>query len=78
MKALKDRNTVKISVAAYEKMLGWKRKRLARFTENVNELLQLPDIFGKYLTGGDVIDYMKKSYGIDIDELEVNVKYDKN
>lgn len=105
MKTLKDRNTVKISVAAYEKMrdevyqvaladgakqgiaiclialertLGWRKKRLERIVESADEILHWPDIFGKDVTGDDAISYLRKEYDIDLDELEVNVKYDKN
>lgn len=98
MKALKDRNTVKISVTAYEqmrdeiyqvaladgakqgvaiclialeKMLGWRKKRLERVVENVDEILSWPDVFGKDVTGDDAISHLKNEYGIDLDELNM-------
>lgn len=69
---------IAICLIALEKMLGWRKKRLERVVENVDEILSWPDVFGKDMTCDDAISYLRKEYDIDLDELEVNVKYDKN
>lgn len=51
----------------------WGKKRLTELFDRLNSLLQMPKIFGKDITGDDVIEYMKETYGIDADDLKVEV-----
>lgn len=51
----------------------WGKKRLKELFDRANSLLQMPKILGNDVTGDDVIEYMKEMYGIDVDDLKVEV-----
>lgn len=52
----------------------WKEKRLSRFTGGVQDILKLPSVLGKDIDGNTVVDYLRNEFGIDVDELEMEVK----
>lgn len=52
----------------------WKEKRLSRFTGGVQDILKLPSVLGKDNDGDTVVEYLRNELGIDIDELEMEVK----
>lgn len=52
----------------------WKEKRLSRFAGGVQDILKLPSVFGKDIDGNTVVEYLRNEFGIDIDELEMEVK----
>ena len=39
----------------------------------MDDLLHLPQIFGHDVTAYDAIAYLRKTYGIDVDQLDVQV-----
>lgn len=47
--------------------------RLKRIFDGVQELLQMPSVLGKEITADDAIRYLRSEYGIDVDDLSVNV-----
>ena len=79
MNTRKDRYAVRISESSYiemqeqalEKAFGWRKVRLERVYGVVDELLHLPQIFGHDVTADDAIAYLRKTYGIDVDQLDV-------
>ena len=54
-----------------EQAFGWRKVRLERVYGVVDELLHLPQIFGHDVTADDAIAYLRKTYGIDVDRLDV-------
>lgn len=52
----------------------WKEKRLSRFAGGVQDILKLPSVLGKDVDGNTVAEYLRNEFGIDIDELEMEVK----
>ena len=52
----------------------WKEKRLSRFAGGVQDILKLPSVLGKDIDGNTVVEYFRNEFGIDIDELEMQVK----
>lgn len=52
----------------------WKEKRLSRFACGVQDVLKLPSVFGKDIDGNTVVEYFRNEFGIDVDELEMEVK----
>lgn len=74
-KALQDgaRQGVAVALVAIEKALGWRTVRLKRIFDGVQELLQMPSVLGKEITADDAIRYLRSEYGIDVDDLSVNV-----
>ena len=52
----------------------WKEKRLSRFAGGVQDILKLPSVFEKDIDGNTVVEYLRNEFGIDIDELEMEVK----
>ena len=75
MNTSKDRYAVRISESSYiemqEQAVGWRKIRLERVYGVVDELLHLPQIFGHDVTADDAIAYLRKTYGIDVDQLDV-------
>ena len=53
---------------------NWKEKRLSRFAGGVQDILKLPSVLGKDIDGNTVVEYFRNEFGIDIDELEMEVK----
>jgi hypothetical protein len=53
---------------------NWKEKRLSRFAGGVQDILKLPSVLGKDIDGNTVVEYLRNEFGIDIDELEMEVK----
>ena len=52
----------------------WKEKRLSRFAGGAQDILKLPSVLGKDVDGNTVAEYLRNEFGIDIDELEMEVK----
>lgn len=52
----------------------WKEKRLSRFAGGVQDILKLPSVLGKDIDGNTVVEYLRNEFGIDIDEMEMEVK----
>lgn len=52
----------------------WKEKRLSRFVGGVQDILKLPSVLGRDIDGNTVIEYLEEEFGIDVDELEMEVK----
>lgn len=52
----------------------WKEKRLSRFAGGVQDILKLPSVLGKDIDGNTVIEYLEEEFGIDVNELEMEVK----
>lgn len=52
----------------------WKAKRLSRFAGGVQDILKLPSVLGRDIDGNTVIEYLEEEFGIDVDELEMEVK----
>lgn len=52
----------------------WKEKRLSRFAGGVQDILKLPSVLGRDIDGNTVIEYLEEEFGIDVDELEVEVE----
>ena len=52
----------------------WKEKRLSRFAGGVQDILKLPRVLGRDIDGNTVIEYLEEEFGIDVDELEMEVK----
>lgn len=52
----------------------WKEKRLSRFAGGVQDILKLPSVLGRDIDGNTVIEYLEEEFGIDVDELEMEVK----
>lgn len=52
----------------------WKEKRLSRFAGGVQDILKLPSVLGKDIDGNTVVEYLRNEFGVDIDELEMEVK----
>ena len=71
--ALRDgaKQGIAVALVALEKALGWRKIRLERVYSVVDELLHLPQIFGHDVTADDAIAYLRKTYGIDVDQLDV-------
>ena len=70
--ALRDgaKQGIAVALVALEKALGWRKIRLERVYGVVDEL-HLPQIFGHDVTADDAIAYLRKTYGIDVDQLDV-------
>lgn len=73
--ALRDgaKQGIAVALVALEKAFGWRKVRLERVYSVVDDLLHLPQIFGHDVTADDVIAYLRKAYGIDVDQLDVQV-----
>lgn len=71
--ALRDgaKQGIAIALVALEKAYGWRKVRLERVYSAVDELLHLPQILGRDVTADDAITYLRKAYGIDVDQLDV-------
>ena len=71
--ALRDgaKQGIAVALVALEKVFGWRKIRLERVYGVVDELLHLPQIFGHDVTADDAIAYLRKTYGIDVDQLDV-------
>ncbi len=71
--ALRDgaKQGIAVALVALEKAFGWRKVRLERVYSVVDELLHLPQIFGHDVTADDAIAYLRKTYGIDVDQLDV-------
>ncbi len=54
-----------------EKLLGWRRMRLTRVFDAMQEILLMPAMFGKDVTAEDAIKHLRKEYGVDVDKLDV-------
>ena len=69
--ALRDgaKQGIAVALVALEKAFGWRKIRLERVYGVVDELL--PQIFGHDVTADDAIAYLRKTYGIDVDRLDV-------
>ena len=52
---------------------GWKQKRLSDFFENINNTLKFPEVFGKQITAIDAANAIKDKYGIDLDNLDIQI-----
>lgn len=51
----------------------WGKKRLSRLYERLDEMNHFPKIFGRSITGEDMIQYVQREYGISVDELELQI-----
>lgn len=73
--ALQDgvKEGVAVMLVTLEKLLGWRRMRLTRVFDAMQEILLMPAMFGKDVTAEDAIRHLQKEYGIDVDKLEINV-----
>lgn len=71
--ALRDgaKQGIAVVLVALEKAFGWRKVRLERVYSVVDDLLHLPQIFGHDVTADDAIAYLRKTYGIDVDQLDV-------
>ena len=71
--ALRDgaKQGIAVALVALEKAFGWRKVRLERVYSVVDDLLHLPQIFGHDVTADDAIAYLRKTYGIDVDQLDV-------
>lgn len=74
-KALQDgvKEGAAIMLVTLEKLLGWRRTRLTRVFDAMQEILLMPSMFGKDVTAEDAIKHLRKEYGVDVDKLEINV-----
>ena len=73
--ALQDgvKEGVAVMLVTLEKLLGWRRTRLTRVFDAMQEILLMPAMFGKDVTAEDAIKHLRKEYGVDVDKLEINV-----
>lgn len=71
--ALRDgaKQGIAVALVALEKAFGWRKVRLERAYSVVDDLLHLPQILGRDVTADDAITYLRKTYGIDVDQLDV-------
>lgn len=61
---------------AMEKLTGWRKKRLSRVYDSVQTVFQMPKIFENDVTGEDAINYLREKYKIDVDLMDIGVKYE--
>lgn len=76
--ALRDgaKQGIAVALVALEKAFGWRKVRLERVYSVVDDLLHLPQILGRDVTADDAITYLRKAYGIDVDQLDVQADAD--
>lgn len=74
--ALKDgaQQGVAIALLALEKGYGWRKTRLHRMLDFVQEWMEMPEIFGTAVTGDDVIRYLNDQYHLDVERLKIDVE----
>lgn len=74
--ALKDgvRQGIAACLLCLNMHYDWKEKRLSRFTGGVQDILKLPGAMDKDIDGNTVAEYLRNEFGINIDELEMEVK----
>jgi hypothetical protein len=53
---------------------GYGKKRLQDALAWAQEVLSMPEVFSRTLTADDVLDYLKSSYDLKVDELKMNVQ----
>ena len=64
----------------FDKNYGWKKKRLRRLFDSVNDMFKIMDsgCYGKTFNAVDIVDYVKKHYDIDLEEeIKSEVKEEK-
>ena len=64
----------------FDKNYGWKKKRLRRLFDSVNDMFKIMDsgCYGKTFNAVDIVDYVKKHYDIDLEEeIKIEVKEEK-
>lgn len=73
--ALEDgaKQGVAVCLMACEMALGWRSARLRRLYDAVQDMLDMPDVFGKSPTAAGAIARMRDFYGIDVDSLEIKI-----
>lgn len=73
--ALQDgvKEGVAVMLVTLEKLLGWRRTRLTRVFDAMQEILLMPAMIGKDVTAEDAIRHLRKEYGVDVDKLKINV-----
>ena len=64
----------------FDKNYGWKKKRLRKLFDSVNDMFKIMDsgCYGKTFNAVDIVDYVKKHYDIDLEEeIKIEVKEEK-
>lgn len=61
-------------MTALEWHYGWRGKRLTDLYENVKAIAEMPPIFGKHPSAKEQILHLKETYGIDLQEIKVQIE----
>ena len=61
-------------MTALEWHYGWREKRLTDLYENVKAIAEMPPIFGKHPSAKEQILHLKETYGIDLNEIKVQIE----
>ena len=61
-------------MTALEWHYGWRGKRLTDLYENVKAIAEMPPIFGKHPSAKEQILHLKEKYGIDLNEIKVQIE----
>lgn len=68
---------IAMCLTALEWHYGWRTKRLHEFYDNVRAIAEMPPIFGKSPDALESMEHIKKTYGIDLTEIQLQMKNDE-